>query len=109
MLVLSTLVGVSIFVPVPSNTAAEFYSFCALFEIFVGACALLTKSEAGFLIATACALLVIAHAMGYATDGSAPLSPYHVIVKTLELTELLVCVALSPVIAPILRNQHATQ
>ncbi len=108
MLALTVLVGISVFIPVPFESAIKFYSFCALFEIFVGLCALLLRIEAGVLVASVCVLLVISHAMGYATDGSAPLSPYHVIVKLLELTELGICVALSPVIAPILRNRDAT-
>lgn len=107
MLVISMMVVVSIFVPVPSSNAESFYTFCVLFEILVAVIAWATRKEAGFLIANACVLLVIAHVMGYSLDGSVPLSPYHVIVKILELVELGICVALSPVIAPILRNQDA--
>lgn len=108
MLFLTLIVGVSIFIQVPSDSAETFYSFCVLFELLIAVLAWSTKREAGFLIANACVLLVIAHVMGYSLDGSAPLSPYHVIVKLLELIELGICVALSPVVAPVLRNQDAT-
>lgn len=109
MLVLTVLVGISIFIPVPSETPLQFYSFCIGFELLVAAVAWSTQREAGFLIANACFLLVVAHLMGYALDGSAPLSPYHVIVKMLETLELGVCIALSPVLTPILRNTDASK
>lgn len=108
MLALTSLVGASVFIPVPSESAAQFYLFCVACEVGVGLLAWLSQREAGFIVANICVLLVIAHAMGYALDGSAPLSPYHVIVKLLELSQLAVCAALSPVISPILRNQNAT-
>lgn len=109
MLALTVVVGLNIFLPVPSETQFEFYSFCILYETVVAVFAYATQKEAGFLIANTCALLVIAHLMGYALDGSAPLSPYHVIVKLLETLELGICIALSPVLSPILRNQDATE
>jgi hypothetical protein len=108
MLALTVIVGASVFLPVPVNTALEFYSICIISEIFVGVMAYRTGREAGFLVANACVLLVIAHAMGYALDGSPPLSPYRLIVKILEISQLLVCAALSPVIEPVLRNDDAT-
>jgi hypothetical protein len=109
MLALTLLVGASIFVPVPSDTGFHFYTFCIASEILVGVLAYATGKEAGFLIANCCFLLVIAHLMGYALDGSTPLSPYHVIVKLLETIELGICIALSPVLIPVLRNQDATE
>lgn len=107
MLALTFMVGASIFIQVPSDTAIEFYSFCIAAEILVGVIAWNLKTEAGALVATFCALLIVAHLMGYAVDGSTPLSPYRVIVKMLEMFQLLTCVALSPVLAPTLRNNDA--
>jgi len=107
MLALTIAVGLNIFLPVPSESQFQFYLFCILYEIALGLLALLTKTEAGFLVTNVCFLLVVAHLMGYALDGSAPLSPYHVIVKLLETLELGICIALSPVLKPILRNQDA--
>jgi hypothetical protein len=55
-----------------------------------------------------CAVLVIAHMLGYALDGYPPFSPYRSIVKLLEVSQLLACVALSPLMAHLLRNRDAT-
>ena len=109
MLALTVMVGVSVFIAVPSDTAEQFYAFCIAAETLVALLAWGLRSEAGALVATLCVLLIVAHCMGYAVDGSTPLSPYRVIVKILEFSQLLVCVALSPVLAPILRNQDASQ
>jgi hypothetical protein len=106
-LLLAFVVGVSVFVPVPSDTALHFYSFCVSAEILVGLFAYRTRSSAGYLIANVCALLVITHVFGYVLNGSTPFSPYRAIVKILEVMQLLACVVLSPVAAPILRNRHA--
>lgn len=106
-LLLAFLVGVSVFIPVPGDTALHFYSFCISAEIVVGVFAYLSRSSAGYLIVNVCALLVIAHVFGYVLNGSAPFSPYRAIVKILEVMQLLSCVVLSPIAAPILRNRHA--
>lgn len=110
MLALTILVGVAVFaqlLPIPRETAEQYYAFCIVGEITIGLCALAIRNSAGVMVAEVCALLVITHAMGYALDGSPPFSPYRVIVKILEVSQLVVCVALSPVLAPILRNQDA--
>lgn len=109
MLILTVAVGLNIFLPVPSRTAFEFYFCCVLYEMALATIAWWTRKEAGFLVVNACAVLVLAHLMGYALDGSASLSPYHVIVKLLETIEIGICIALSPVLTPILRNQDATK
>lgn len=107
MLALTVMVGAIIFAPMPDATAEQFYVACILAEIAIGLCALAIRNSAGVMVAEVCALLVITHAMGYALDGSPPFSPYRVIVKILEVSQLVVCVALSPVLAPILRNHDA--
>lgn len=106
-LLLAFLVGASVMVPVPGDTAAHFYSFCVSAEIVVGIFAYRSRSSMGYLVANVCALLVIAHVFGYVLNGSAPFSPYRAIVKILEVLQLLACVVLSPIAAPILRNRHA--
>lgn len=108
MLLLVLAVGASVFVPAPHETAEQFYVFCAAVEILVAMLAWRAASVAGILIANICVFLVLAHIMGYVTDGSNPFSPYRLIVKILEVSQLLVCVVLSPVMAPILRNRDAT-
>lgn len=107
MLALTTLVGASVFLPVPRETAEQFYTFCIAAELSIGLCALALHNGAGILIAELCALLVAAHLMGYALDGSPPFSPYRYIVKLLEVSQLVVCVALSSKLAPLLRNRYA--
>jgi hypothetical protein len=108
MLALTALVGASIFLPVPRETAEQFYAFCIVAEVTIALAVLALRNSAGVLIAETCALLVVAHLMGYALDGHPPFSPYRVIVKLLEVSQLVACVALSPILAPILRNHDAT-
>lgn len=107
MLALTALVGASIFIPAP-DTYEQFYVFCISAECLVGLLALIIRARASVLVAEICVLLVIAHLMGYSLDGSPPFSPYRVIVKLLEFSQLAACVALSPVLAPFLRNHETT-
>lgn len=108
MLALTALVGASIFLPVPRDTALQFYSFCIAAEILVAVLAYKLGARAGIIVAEVCVVLVIAHVMGYALDGYPPFSPYRSIVKLLEVSQLLACVALSPILAPLLRNHAKT-
>lgn len=106
-LLLAFFVGSSVMVPVPSDTAIHFYTFCVSAEVIVGVFAYRSRSQMGYLVANVCALLVIAHVFGYVLNGSTPFSPYRAIVKILEFMQLGACVVLSPIAAPILRNRHA--
>lgn len=108
-LCLSLLVGVNVLLPMPMNTAEAFYSACIAAEVTVLLGALFVfKCRASEIISYASAFLVLSHFMGYSLDaGSNPLSQYRAIVKILEVTQLLACVAFSPVVAPILRNRDA--
>lgn len=107
-LALVVLLGVVFFVPTPREYGA-FYLYCASAEIVVALLAVFViKSRASELVAYACALLVISHFMGYSLDGNPPFSPYRGIVKLLEISQLVACVALSPALAHILRNRDAT-
>lgn len=108
MLALAVLVGASIFSPVPHESAAQFYLFCISAEILVAISAYALRSNASGAIVDLCVLLVLVHIMGFAMDGSPPFSPYRGLVKLLEVLQLLLCIALSPIIAPILRNHDAT-
>jgi hypothetical protein len=108
MLALTLLVGASIFMPVPRDTALQFYSLCIAAELLVGVLAYALHARASGLITDVCAVLVIAHMLGYALDGYPPFSPYRSIVKLLEVSQLLACVALSPLMAHLLRNRDAT-
>ena len=108
MLVLTLLIGVSIFIPAPRDTALQFYLFCIAAECVIGITAWRLHARASEPVAYACALLVITHILGYSLDGNPPFSPYRGIVKILEVFELLACVAFSPIIEPYLRNRDAT-
>lgn len=108
LLLLTAVVGAGFFWPPPAQSAVAFYSFCIAVEIAVGITALKIDRRSGAWVADIAVLLVIAHIMGYALDGSLAFSPYRVIVKILEASQILVCVILSPVLLPILRNRDAT-
>lgn len=107
MFLLTALVGAGFFSPIPDNNAEIFYASCIAVEITVAVLAFHLNRKAGIVIADICVLLVLAHIMGYALDGHLPFSPYHIIVKMLEASQLLACVVLSPVLVPILRNHDA--
>lgn len=105
MFCLTAVVGVGFFMPAPDQSAGVFYGFCIAMETFVGILAMQIDRKAGFWIADIAVLLVCSHCMGWYLDGSPPFSPYRLIVKILEFSQIAACVALSPVIAPILRNR----
>lgn len=105
MLLLTALVGVGFYWPQPTTSAAAFYTSCIAAEVLVGVAAYALDRQRGFWIGEIALLLVLSHIMGFTLDGSLPFSPYHLIVKLLEFSQIAACVALSPVIAPILRNR----
>lgn len=108
MLFLTALVGIGFFIPAPTDSASSFYIWVIYVDTIVGILALFLQAKASVMVAELSVLLVIAHIMGYAWDGSLPFSPYHIIVKILEVSQIGACVALSPVLAPVLRNQDAS-
>lgn len=108
MLALTFLVGATIFLPVPSHTQMQFYGTCILVELCVLAWCVFINSRASSLMIHIVLFMIAAHFMGWILDGSQPLSPYRVIIKVLEFSQLLACVALSPVLTPILRNRDAS-
>lgn len=108
MLALTALVGASVFVPAPRETAEQFYLFCAAAELAVALFACMLRARSSSAIVDICVLLAIVHAMGYAMDGNPPFSPYRGIVKLLEVLQLVMCIALSSILAPILRNSDAS-
>lgn len=107
MLTLTAVVGVNIFFPVPADGYYTFYGYCILLELMVATVAVFYPSRASCLTLHICAALILAHIMGVSLDGSPPLSPYRVIVKVLECAHIAACLALSPVLRPLLRNRDA--
>lgn len=104
MLALTILVGATIFMPVPSHTQMQFYGTCIIVETCVLIYCVFISSRASSTMVNIVLAMIAAHLMGWTLDGSEPLSPYRIIVKILEVTQLATCVALSPVLMPILRN-----
>lgn len=106
MLVLTALVGASVFSPTPAEYD-NFYLFCISFEMIVALMALRLKTAASVPIVILCFVLVLAHIMGYYKDGHPPTSPYRAIVPMLETLEILCCVLASAPLLSRLRNRKS--
>lgn len=105
MLLLTVLVGVGFYWPPPAQSYVVFYTFCISMELLVGLLAYQIDRKAGIVILDIALLLVFSHLMALYLDGSKTFSPYRLLIKLLEFSQITACVALSPVIAPILRNR----
>lgn len=104
MLALTLLVGMNVFVPIPSNTREEFFFWCIVAELVLLFGAFMLRTTASVLIIEFATLLILMHIMGYYV-GTGPLSPYRVIVKVCEYSQLLICIAFSPGLVTSLRNR----
>jgi hypothetical protein len=107
MLALTLMVGVSVFIPVPRDSGAVFYSFCAAFEAVVLFSALLLRARASEVIASLCIVLILAHIMGYCMNSWNALSSYRLIVPLLESAQIVACVFWSPVLFHRIRNRES--
>ncbi|MCX7283892.1 MAG: hypothetical protein NTX28_07585 [Novosphingobium sp.] len=107
LLALTAVVALNVFLPMPRDTALQFYTACASAEIIVAVAALSLRLPASIPIAVVCALLVVSHALGYQYDGFPAFSPYRVICKLLEALEILCCVIFSKKVLSILNNRGA--
>lgn len=105
MLALTMLIGVNLFIPIPSDTAFQFYFCCILaeFAVILGAISLRTQATA--LVIQVSIVLVVLHIMAYYIDGNPPLSPYRVLVKLCEYSQLCTCIFFSKGFLPSLRNR----
>jgi hypothetical protein len=106
MLALTFVIGVSVFAPVPRESALAFYGFCFAAELAVAIVALLLRARGSELVVSICVVLEVAHVMGYILNGYPPLSSYRVIVPILESAQLVTCICMSPVLHLRLRNRH---
>jgi hypothetical protein len=106
MLALTFVIGVSVFLPVPRQTAFAFYTFCIIAELLVALIAWRLNTRATELVIGICAVLVLAHVMGYILNGHPSLSSYRVIVPLLESAQLLTCVCMSPSLYARLQNRQ---
>lgn len=107
MLALTIIVGLSVFVPVPRDSGAVFYSFCAAFEAVVLFVALMLRARASEVIASLCIVLILAHIMGYCMNSWNALSSYRLIVPLLESVQIASCVLMSPALFHRLRNRES--
>ncbi len=92
MFVLSLVVGANIFIPIPNE---NFYLICILFEILTALLAYKIDVPASRVVIRISSLLVVFHALGYWFDGHPPESPYHILVKICEHSNLLACIIFS--------------
>lgn len=106
MLALTCVIGVSVFMPVPRDTAFTFYTFCIAAEFIVVLLAWRIDARATELVIGICIVLVLAHVMGYILNGYPALSSYRVIVPLLESAQLLTCVCMSPALHARLQNRQ---
>lgn len=105
MLGLTLLIGINVFVPIPSYTSFEFYFCCILVELLTILGALLLRAEGTILVIEIAIVLIVAHIMGNALDGFPALSPYRVIVKICEYAQLMTCIMFSRGFLPSIRNR----
>lgn len=101
MLALTAIVTAGVFAPVP---AANFYLICALGEALIGLLAYRIGAAASRPIWRISGVLVIFHGLGYLLDGYPAGSPYHIVVRICEHTELVACILLSDSITKRWRN-----
>lgn len=92
MFLLSIVVGGGIFAPIPD---AYFYLICACVETVVAGLAVALNAGASRPVARISMLLIIFHGLGWVYDGYPPESPYHIMVKVCEYSELVICILLS--------------
>lgn len=87
-LLLTLLIGISAFIPVPPE---NFYLNCAIGEfcIFIAAWSLNVRASQAIMLI--CFQLEVAHLLGFYLNGYPPESPYRTVVPFLEHLELVVC------------------
>lgn len=105
MLVLTLLIGANVLLPMPGKYAEDFYVSCIIAELIVIAGAVLLRTYATLLIVEVSVVLIVLHLMAYYGDGHLPLSPYRVLVKLCEYTEIFTCIMFSKGFLKSLRNR----
>lgn len=105
MLGLTVLVGANVFVPIPSTSAFEFYWYCVMAEVALISGAVFMRARASILVIEVAVVLCALHVMAYYIDGHPPLSPYRVLVKVCEYSQLFICIVFSKGFFPSLRNR----
>jgi hypothetical protein len=106
MLALSLLIAANVLLPMPGRYAEDFYLSCIIAELIVIAGAVLLRTAATLLIVEVSVVLIVMHVMAYYGNGHLPLSPYRVLVKLCEYTEIFTCIMFSKGFFKGLRNRY---
>lgn len=102
LLLLSLIIGIGVFIPVPSE---NFYLCCAIGELVILLTAWSLNTANSVVVILLSVQLITAHIFGHYLNGYLTNSPYHVIVKVDECLELLSCIIFSkPIISKLFRN-----
>lgn len=105
MLLLTLVVGASVFIAVPRHSAFIFYTFCILADLLAAILAITLRARASELVVSICVALEAVHVMGYILDGYPPLSSYRILVPILESAQLVACVCMSSALYRRLQNR----
>lgn len=95
MLALTLIVTAGFFSPVPSTTWQEFYMYCLITEACVFLAAFHVRCPERYAVMLCAGLLFLCHCMGYWKDGFPALSPYRLLVPSLEYAQIVCCIILS--------------
>lgn len=95
-LFLVVIIGLGLVIPVPKEYGAfVWYSVCGVIDFTIMCLALSLKVRLSLPIAALSLLFIVVHFLGWTFDGYPPESPYHNFARTIEFTELVVCITLS--------------
>lgn len=89
MLLLTLVVGIGIFIPIPEK---EYYFFCAAVEVLVATCADLIDCAASNMVVLLALLMVVIHFTAFVMIGSRIDCPYHNLIVACEYLEIIACI-----------------
>lgn len=101
---MSATVGASLIAPIPATSALQFYLICLMCEVLIGLLAVRLMTPASHLIYTVSAMLAAFHILGWYLGGYPADSPYRILVKICEYSEIIACSLLSKPIIRLLKN-----
>ena len=95
-LLLTLAIALDLLIPVPKEYGAmAWYSMCAVIELIVLFTALSNKTNFSTPIAMLSVGFIFVHFLGWIFNGYLFGSPYNNFARTLEYTELFICIILS--------------
>jgi hypothetical protein len=93
---LSIVVGIGLFVPIPWTANPSLWYFeCFIGELIIICCALALRSPTSWYVIVFCVLLSTMDIAGVLYGPTKGIGPYRIIVPILETGEMLICVLLS--------------